>query len=49
MMPREILYFINQHLFRSPGKQDVRFGGFIMMLVGDFQQLQPVRDSTIYE
>ena len=30
-------------------KQDVRFGGFISMFVGNFQQLQPVDDISIYK
>ena len=44
-----MLYFIDQRLRQASGKQDERFGGFIMIFVGDFQRLPPVGDIPLYE
>ena len=49
MMGGRVLYFIDKCLCQASGKQDVRFGGLIMMFVGDFQKLPPVGDSPLYE
>ena len=44
-----MLYFIDQRLCQASGKQDEIFGGFIIIFVGDFQQLPPVGDIPLYE
>ena len=44
-----VFYFINQRLCQTSGKQDVIFGGFIMMFVGDFQRFTLVGYIPLYE
>ena len=39
---------IEKILRQASGQEDLPYGGFIVILVGDFQQLPPVGDKPMY-
>ena len=49
MMGKKMINMIDKRLRQASGKYDIPFGGFLIILVGDFQQLPPVGDKAIYE
>jgi len=48
-MMGKMIYYIDQRLRQISGQANVPFGGDLVIFVGDFQQLPPVRDKAMYE
>ena len=48
MLGERTFAWIDQQLRQVSGKQDSLFGGFSLILIGDFAQLPPVADRPLY-
>ena len=47
-MVRKMLGQIKKILRQTSGQEDLPYSGFIVILVGNFQQLPPVGDKPMY-
>lgn len=43
-----MLAWVDKRLRQESGKVDIPFGGFSIVLIGDFGQLPPVGDKPLY-
>ncbi len=48
MCDQETLHWIDKRLRQASGKEDVLFGGFSVLLFGDFAQLPPVQGKPLF-
>jgi hypothetical protein len=49
MIEKKTLFYIHKRLEAKPGREDERFGGMSIVLLGDWKQLPPVPDSSLYQ
>ena len=48
MIGRKMLVQIEKNVYHASGQEDLPYCRFIVILVGDFQQLPPVGDKLMY-
>ena len=48
MLGQNALQYIDKHLRQATAHYDEPFGGISIILIGDFAQLPPVGDRTLY-
>ena len=48
MMGKKMLMQVDQILREASGKNDLLFGGYVVVMVGDLRQLPPVADKPIF-
>ena len=48
MLGQNTMEWVHRRLKQASGHKDIPFGGYSIILIGDFAQLQPVEDQAVY-